>query len=182
MTRHQIDILSATLLVLVASSMKVISHPHSIDPIIALSLFSGVIVKNRKMSFILPLFSMFFSDLLLEIIYPGNGFYGSGQVGNYLSLLFITALGFGMKQINIISVIGFSLMASIGFYLLSNTNVYLADYGNYYSKDWNGYFNCMIAGIPFIKNSLINDLLFSAILFSGYVFVYKRQTAAIKSI
>ena len=181
MNRFGINILFATILILVAASMKLLTHPHSIDPIIALSLFSGVIIKDRKWSFAIPLFTLLLSDILLEIAFPGNGFYGTSQIGNYFSLLFITVLGFGMKKINWITVPLFSVSASLAFYFLSNTNVFLSDVDSYYSKDLNGYFNCMIAGIPFIKNSLINDLMFSAILFGGYVFVYKKRIALAKA-
>lgn len=181
MNRVNINMWFLMALVIVSASLKLLTHPHSIDPIIALSLFSGVIIKDKKMSFAIPLLTMFFSDILLEIFYPGNGFYGTAQIGNYFSLLLITVIGFGMKKNNFITVPLFSIAASLTFYFLSNTNVFLVDTGAYYSKDWNGYFNCMTAGIPFIKNSLLNDLLFSVILFGGYEFIYKKQAATAKA-
>jgi hypothetical protein len=176
MNRLSQNIVTGAFLIIFSAVLKVITFPHSINPIIAISLFSGVVIKDKKMAFVLPLFAMFASDLLLEATGIADGFYGTGQIGNYLSLLFVTFIGFGMKRISSLNVVAFSLISSISFYLLSNTNVFLFDsFPSTYSKDFNGWINCLVAGIPFIKNSLVNDLCFSAILFGGYSFIVNRQ-------
>jgi hypothetical protein len=35
-------------LIVLAATMKVATFPHSINPIIAISLFSGVLIKDKK--------------------------------------------------------------------------------------------------------------------------------------
>ena len=176
MNRFSQNILSASLLIMFSAVLKVVTFPHSINPIIALSLFSGVVIKDKKMAFAMPLLAMFTSDMLLEVTGITDGFYGMGQIGNYLSLMAVTLIGFGMKKINALNVVAFSLISSIGFYLLSNTNVFLFDsFPSVYSKDLNGWFNCMLAGIPFIKNSLLTDLCFSAMLFGGYNYLLSKR-------
>ena len=83
--------------------MKALTHPFTIDPIIAISLFSGAVISDRKLAFLMPLAAMFASDVILEIFKIDVGFYGISQIGNYASLLLITVIGFGMKNKNAFS-------------------------------------------------------------------------------
>ncbi|HNH20742.1 MAG TPA: hypothetical protein PLY26_01280, partial [Ferruginibacter sp.] len=151
MKQNRINILIAAVLVLFAALLKVATYPHTFSPIIAIALFSGVVISDKKLSFAMPLLAMFASDLILELFTQTPGFYGMEQVGNYAALLFITAFGFAMKKIDVIRVAGFSLASSILFYFLSNTNTFLVDSFNMYPNTFTGYINCMTAGIPFIK-------------------------------
>ncbi len=183
MNQKKSNIILGSVLISIAALLKVVTFPHSINPIIAISLFSGVVVKDKRWALAMPLFAMLASDLMLEITGVAQGFYGMSQLGNYASLLLVTCLGFGMKKINWLNVVGFSLLTSLLFYVLSNTNVFLFDTMLTYTKDLNGWFNCMVAGIPFIKNSLLNDLCFNVILFGGYAFVMTKykSLAAVRS-
>ncbi len=171
MKQNKINLLIAAVLILFAALLKVATYPDTFSPIIAIALFSGVVIKDKKLSFAMPLLAMFASDIILEFFTRTPGFYGLEQIGNYAALLFITLLGFKMKKISMINVVGFSLASSLLFYLLSNTNTFLFDTFNSYENSFTGYINCMTAGIPFIK--YIQDLVFSVILFGSYVLVFK---------
>ena len=164
-------------LVILAAIMKVVTFPHSINPIIAISLFSGAIIKDKKFAFAMPLLAMFMSDIMLEIFNVAPGFYGMGQIGNYFSLLFVTLLGLTMKKINPINVIGYSVASSVVFFILSNTNCFLFDNMNTYGNGIQGWANCLAAGIPFVKNGLAIDLCFSSLLFGSYALVFGKNTA-----
>src|SRR5215831_18043595 len=66
------------------------------SPIIAIALFSGLIIKDRNLSFLLPLLALFLSDVSIQGLYkqglfPYGGFY-SGQWINYLLLLGCTLI------------------------------------------------------------------------------------------
>ena len=67
MTQNKNNILIGMVLVTLAAIMKVVTFPYSINPIIAISLFSGAIIKDKKFAFAMPLLAMFMSDLMLEI-------------------------------------------------------------------------------------------------------------------
>ena len=168
-------------LIVLAATMKVASFPHSINPIIAISLFSGVLIKDKKWAFAIPVFAMFVSDLMLEVFNIAPGFYGLGQIGNYASLLFVTVLGFTMKKTNLISVAGYSIASSIVFFFLSNTNCFLFDNLSTYGTGIQGWANCLVAGLPFLRNGMATDLCFSVLLFGTYVvytkFAEKKQLA-----
>ncbi len=177
MKQNKKNLLVAVVLILFAALLKVATYPHTFSPIIAIALFSGVVITDKKLSFAMPLLAMFASDIILEIFTSTPGFYGLEQIGNYASLLFITLLGFKMKKISIINVAGFSLASSLLFYFLSNTNTFLFDTFNSYANSFAGYISCMTAGIPFIK--YIQDLVFSVILFGSYVLVFKSTRSKV---
>ena len=175
MNPNKSNLLIAAVLVVIAASLKALTHPHSIDPIIAISLFSGVIIKDRKLAFALPLLGMFFSDVILEVFQIAPGFYGMSQIGNYISLVFVTLLGFGMRRISLLNVALFSIGSSLIFFFLSNTNCFLFDTTNYYGAGLIGCGKCLAAGLPFVRNGLAIDLFFSTILFGSYQLLLKKQ-------
>ena len=181
MNQTRTNILIGISLIAFAAIMKVVTYPQSFNPIIAISLFSGVVISDKKLAFIMPLLAMFIADVIFEVFNIAPGFYGMEQMGNYAALLFITVLGFTMKKINAFNVIGYSIVSSLIFYVLSNTNSFLFDTFNMYEPGFSGWTNCMIAGLPFVKNGILTDLFFSILLFGGYVLVTKRSSRFVKA-
>ncbi len=76
-------------------------RPYGFAPQIAIALFSGsLFIKNKHFAFLLPLISMFLSDLLYQVLYvnhlsPIQGFY-DGQWQNYLLIAATAIFGFGL--------------------------------------------------------------------------------------
>lgn len=173
MKQNKINLLIAAVLIAFAALLKVATYPHTLSPMIAIALFSGVVITDKKLSFAMPLLAMVASDIILEVFTKTPGFYGLEQVGNYAALLFITTLGFAMKRITVINVAGFSLASSLLFYFLSNTNTFFFDTFNSFDNSFAGYIKCMTDGIPFIK--FIPDLVFSAVLFGSYVLLFRTN-------
>ena len=168
-------------LVVLAASLKVITFPFSINPIIAISLFSGTLVKDRKLAFLLPLAAMFISDVMLEFSGIAEGFYGWGQIGNYVALLAVAALGFGIKKPNLYNVPAFSIASSLLFFTLSNTSVFLFDSQLTYGSGITGWASCLAAGLPFVKNGLAIDLGFSVVIFGTYALMTRTSIKGVKA-
>ncbi len=174
------------LLVVIAALYRVIpGRPFGFAPQIAMALFAGSIIANKKMSFLLPLLSMFVSDALYEILYINGissiaGFY-SGQMTNYILFAALTVIGFFVNQKNIAHIIGGSLAAATVYFLASNFLVWAAGglgLNNLpYAKSWAGLAECYTAAIPFYLNSIYATLIFSAVLFGAY---YIIQNFAVK--
>ena len=175
MNQNKTNFLIAAVLVVFAVVLKVITYPHSFNPIIAIALFSGAVISDKKLAFAMPLFAMFFSDLIFEIFNIAPGFYGLEQAGNYVALLLVTVFGFGMHKITPVKVAGFSIGASLIFFFLSNSNTFLFDTFNSYESGFAGWTTCMAAGIPFLKIKLLTDLFFSVVLFSSYVLIFRNE-------
>ena len=184
-------VLSFVLLVIIAALYRVLpGRPLGFAPQIAMALFSGSIVKNRKYAFLLPLFSMLVSDIIFEILFQYNfyaipGFY-SGQWINYLIFGSITFIGFAIKHYKISSIIAGAVAGVVYYFLLSNTAVWIGggfDINNQpYPKSLDGWMICLSAGLPFLKGSLYATFIFSAVLFGGYYLMtkYRSNTILVK--
>ena len=181
-------IVSFVLLVVIASLYRIMpGRPYGFAPQIAMALFSGSIVKNKQYSFLLPLFSMLLSDVLYEVLFQLKisaipGFYG-GQWINYLLFGAVTFIGFAVNQNKWISILGGSLAGVLFYFLASNVAVWmgggLALNNLPYPKTFDGLLNCLIAGVPFMKNSLIATLFFSAVLFGSYYLLNRKAIASV---
>lgn len=183
MSQTKSNILIGAVLVLLSAVLKLVTYYSgaSLSPIIAIALFSGAVISDKKMAFILPLLAMFIADLLFEVFNIGIGFYGIEQLGNYACLMFVTLIGFAIKKISVLNVVAGSLISTLVFYLLSNSNSFLFDTFHTYERSFNGYIKCMVAGLEFLRPRLFfTDLFYSAVLFGSYVLLFKKtRTRAI---
>jgi len=176
-------VVSFILLVIIASLYRIMpGRPYGFAPQMAMAIFGGAVIKDKKLAFLLPLLSMFISDALYEILYRngvGNmrGFY-EGQITNYILFASMTIFGFLIRKINVAKVILASLAAPTAFFLLSNFFVWLSsspDAGYARPKTFNGLLMCFNDGLPFYPWSVASTLIFSAILFGGY-YLFTRNS------
>lgn len=166
-------------MIVLAALMRLAIYPANFSPVIAMALFGGAVIKDKKMAFLLPLLAMFISDLAFELSGIADGFWGWGQLIGYGILAIITVLAFNLKKVTVLNVLGYSIGASLLFYLLSNASVWVFDSYGLYPDNWQGFKDCMVAGIPFIKNTLLATLLFSGVLFGGYALFTKTNNTTI---
>jgi hypothetical protein len=182
MTNKKTTLLVFVLLIIAASLYRVWAHrPLGFAPQIAMALFAGSVIKDKRFSFIVPLLSMFVSDVLYQFLYTQGltdikGFY-EGQITNYILFTAITVIGFLIKENKIGSIILGSL-AGVGFYfILSNFLVWFGgglDINNQpYPKTFGGLMTCFTEGLPFLRGSLAATLLFNGVFFGCY-YLYSR--------
>ncbi len=165
-------VLIAIAMILAAALSRLAFYPLNFSPVIAMALFAGAVIKDKKLAFLLPLAAMFLSDVLFEVTNIAPGFWGWGQLIGYGIFALITVLGFSLKKINVFKVAGFSIASSLIFFLLSNSSVWLLS-TNYYAPNFTGWVECLAAGIPFLKNGMAADLVYSAVFFGGFALVEK---------
>ncbi|MEO7769293.1 MAG: DUF6580 family putative transport protein [Ferruginibacter sp.] len=175
-------VVSFVLLVLIASLYRIMpGRPFGFAPQIAMALFSGSIIKNKKYSFLLPISSMLVSDMIYEVLFtyhisPIPGFY-SGQLMNYFLFAAVTVVGFMIKKENWLHIAAGSVAGATFYFIASNFVVWagggLTLNNLPYARTWDGLMTCFAAGIPFYKASLYSTLFFSGILFGGYFLINK---------
>lgn len=154
---------------------------YGFAPHIAMALFGGAVVKDRKWAFALPLFSMFVSDVLYEVLYINGlstikGLY-SGQWLNYLVLASVVIIGFFMKRITVVNVLLYSLIAPTWFFLLSNFTVWLG--ASTIPQTWEGLMQTYVLGVPFYRASIYGTLIFSTIFFGAYYLLNRKKSVAV---
>jgi len=180
------DWLVLGLLVLSASLYRVLpNRPLGFAPQIAMALFAGSVVANRKLSFLFPILSMLVSDLIFQLLYlkgyvSYGGFY-SGQLFNYTLIALVTVIGFYVNAQKLKQIVGGVLASVLGYFLVSNLGAFIwgLDINNVpYPKNWGGLVYCYTAALPFLKGSLAATGVFSAVFFGAYNFYMVRNRKA----
>ena len=162
-------------------------RPYGFAPQMAMALFAGAMIRDKRWAIILPLISMLVSDVLYQLLYINGastiqGFY-EGQGLNYLLIAGVTFFGFLLKKINFLKVTLFSMAGSIIFFLASNLAVWQGGGGLERPKTFEGLLLCYYDGLAFLRdygiikgfygNLFIGDLFFCAIIFGSYYFLNK---------
>jgi len=136
-------------------------------PIAALVL-CGAIYLPRKMAFTLPFAALLLSDLVLNWKY-GAAFVNTEMLVRYLALAAVSLGCYAARgSMNRPAILGASVVASIWFYLVTNTASWIIDPA--YTKSFLGWKQALTFGVPglpptwlFLRNSLLSDLLFTAL-------------------
>ena len=177
---------SFILLVIIAAVYRIIpGRPYGFAPQWAMAVFAGAVIKDRKWAFIIPVLSMFISDLFYQALYMGGitnmqGFY-EGQWQNYLLFTLLVFVGMAIKKLNVLQIIAASIAAPTLYFLASNFLVWASNgttRGLDRPKTLDGLMLCYTDGIPFYRTSILATLVFSAILFGSYFFIRNFQTVA----
>lgn len=168
------------LLIVVAALYRVIpGRPWGFAPHIAMALFGGAVIKDKRWALALPIFSLFLSDLLYQGLHASGlsdtpGFY-SGQWVNYLWFAGITCLGFLMRNITVGNILSFSFLTPTVYFLVSNFSVWLGGGGWQRPKTFEGLMQCYTDGLPFYRGGLMATLVFSTVLFGMYMLMKKKE-------
>jgi hypothetical protein len=182
---------SFTLLIIVAALYRIIpGRPFGFAPQWAMAIYAGAVIKDKKWAFIMPVLSMFVSDLIYQGLFIGGisdipGFY-EGQWQNYLLFTLLVFVGLAIRSLNVFQIVAASVTAPTLYFLVSNFLVWAsngATRGLNRPKNFNGLLLCYTDGIPFYKMSILATLVFSAILFGSFIFArnYQMKTGEIKS-
>ncbi|HSN10191.1 MAG TPA: DUF6580 family putative transport protein [Hanamia sp.] len=175
---------SFILLIVIASLYRIMpGRPLGFSPMIAMAVFGGAVIKDKKFAFLLPLLAMFVSDSLYQLLYingVGNipGFY-EGQATNYVLFGGLTVFGFFVKNFNIKRIAIASLSAPTAYFLISNFLVWassspLAGLGR--PKTFICLMMCYSDGLPFYPWSVASTFIFSAVLFGSFYLLTKPAT------
>lgn len=153
----------ATLFILVVMS-RWVSHLWNFTLVGGAFLFAGAYFKDKKIATALMLSTMLVSDYMI-------GFHNQ-MLSVYFAYLIIVALGF-LLTINAsrFKILGFSVLGSFSFYIITNFAVWFQ--GALYPLTLAGLIDCYVMGIPFYKNQLLSDVLFSFAFFEVAKLVLK---------
>jgi hypothetical protein len=166
------------MMIVVVAATRLIPHPPNLTSVTALALFGGAYFSNRTLAFVVPLMALLVSDFIM-------GFYPHMEVP-YLGFVLIVCIGFQLRQRRTAPrIAGAALLSSLVFFVVTNFGVWAFD--SLYPKTFPGLVACYAAAIPFFRNTLLGDLMYTAILFGGFQFLESRfaalreQTGAISS-
>ena len=147
-------------IILMLALYRVIPHPPNISPVAAMALFGGAYFTDRKLAFIIPLFALVVSDMIIGLHDTIPFVYGAFTV--------TVMAGIWLRdRLSVITVAGTAMATSLLFFIVTNFGAWLFNQG-LYPMTSAGLLQSYIAGIPFYANTLIGDLFFTALLFGGF--------------
>jgi hypothetical protein len=157
------------LLTLISTTFRLLPHPANFVPVTALALFVSARWGMRRGALAL-LGSMVISDLflgtydpkLMAVVY--GSFAAIALIGRWVG-----------KNISARRVVVGSLGSSVFFYLTTNFAVWA--FSPWYAHNAAGLAQSYILALPFFRNAVLGDLLFSGIFFGVYA-LYRKLSAA----
>lgn len=151
-------IVALTMIVL-AAVLRIVPHPWNFTPIGAMALFSGAVVRDRRIAFLFPVLTLAAGDIFISITKFELLVYGSFLVNVFI--------GLWLRRRRTPARIGAAtLLGAVQFFLVTNFGVWM--FLNTYPKTAAGLVSCYATGVPLFWNTLAGDALFVALLFGGY--------------
>ena len=154
-------LLLALAIIVIAAALRIAPHPWNFTPVGAMALFSGAILKDRRLAFAFPLLTLFAGDLFV-------GFYKlSVMLLVYASFSVSVLIGRSLQDRRTVLRIGAgTLLGSIQFFLVTNFAAWWL-LGSY-PKTAAGLVACYAAGLPLFSNTLAGDAFYCALFFGAF--------------
>ncbi len=156
-------------LIFVTALTRLMPHPWNFTPVTALFIFGGAQSGKNLFNFILPFSALLISDFLLNnFIYHHSGitiFY-KGAFFIYLSYALIFLFNYFLKPEWGYKLVVGAFGSSVLFFIITNFASWLSN--PIYSQDLSGLLTSYSAGLPFFRNAIIGDLLYSFALFGVF--------------
>ena len=164
-------------LILLAVASRLLPHAPNFSPVAALGLFAGA-TMGRRAAWLVPAGALLLSDAIIGFYHPVSMFW------NYSAFASCLLLGSGLlgRTRTLLRLGGATLASSLSFFALSNFGMWAS---GYYPRTLAGLGACYAAGLPFFRNTLVSDVLFTAALFGGLALLHtlfpRRDSAAARA-
>lgn len=159
-------VLLAIILIVLAAITRFIPHPFNFTAVGAMALFSGANFRDKRYAFLLPIFVMLITDIII-------GFHFS-MLPVYACFAFTVWIGTRIKNNkNVVTIFGGSLFSSLIFFLITNLPFWYADQ-SLYPLSIEGTMQSYRMAIPFFKNQIFGDLFYNSVLFGVYNLLFGK--------
>jgi hypothetical protein len=160
--------LTLTGIVVGAALARLVPHPWNLTPVAAMALFAGAHFEKRSAAYAVPLITLLISDVFL-------GFYET-MVFVYASFALAVFIGTRIHhRRDTLTVATAAILNSVLFFLITNTGHWLVS--GMYPRTSAGLAACLTAAIPFFRNTVAGDLLFTGAFFGGFALLERRFPA-----
>ena len=166
----------AVLVVLVALcvAVRLTEHAANFAPVRAAALFAGFWFARRSVALLLPLAAMGISDAVIGTYHVGI------MAVVYAAMVFPVVWRTVLRRRLTVARVGLcAVSGSVVFFVSTNLAVWM--FSPLYERTLAGLAQCYVAALPFFRNSLCGDVVWSAVLFGVYVLATRmahRKTLA----
>lgn len=174
-------IIAGMILLAATSRFLPIAFPAmaNFSPVGTMALFGGAYFTKKYWAFVFPMVSLWLSNLILNNVfytkwYPTFSF--GFETAVFVSFALVVGIGIiFLKKVNIVNLLTANVFGTITFFLISNYFVWYG--GKMYTPDFAGLILCYERGAEFLRNTLLSNLLFSAIMFGAFEYAQREVKA-----
>jgi len=146
-------------MVVLGACARLVPHPWNFTPMMAIGLFAGSQARKVSTGVLATLSARVLSDAVLGF-YPGFWYvYGTALIPVLLGRLTRNRSDAG-------AIAAAAIASSFSFFLITNFMVWAAD--RLYPLTIGGLSECYLAGIPFYRNQVLGDAVYTVAIFGGY--------------
>jgi hypothetical protein len=156
------NIILGSILILAAALSRLLPHPDNFTPVMAIALAGGVYL-DKRLTLIIPLAALIISDIFI-------GFHNT-IFFVYGSFVLIGFIGLWLKSHKKpMLILGTAILCSTLFFIITNFGVWITGGGWFYPRTWQGLMECYTLAIPFFRNTIAGDMVYTIILFGLFEF------------
>jgi len=145
-------------LVVLGISWRLMPHLPNFAPVGAIAIMAGMMFRWRRALW-LPLAIIVLSDLVI-------GLY-RGFIWTWISLAIIPLAGVLIRHLPLSWRIPLgTVSASLIFFIISNFGVWVTS--GMYDHTLAGFVDCYVMALPFLRNTMISDLVFTSLLLTSF--------------
>jgi hypothetical protein len=167
-------------LILLAAALRVAPHPWNFTPVGAIALFSGAMVRDRRLAFPFPVLVMLVTDAIIGFNKLSPLVYASFLLSVLIGRAIVGARFSASQRAKREShsdlanartrtlprVAAATFLGSLQFFLITNFGVWA--FLNTYPRTAAGLAACYLAGVPLFWNTLAGDTVYTALLFGAF--------------
>jgi len=145
-------------------AFRFMPHPENVAPIGAFALMGGFYL-NKRYALVVPVLVLVLSDLVLNV-QMGYPVFHAPRLMDYSAFLIIGMMGLAIRNRGWKFQFGGALAVPFFFYAVSNLGAWFTGLGlsgQPYAKTFAGLVECYVAGLPFLRGSMLGDWGFMAL-------------------
>lgn len=150
----------AVVLIVLVVTLRLLPHPANFAPVAAVAIFGGAVLP-RRVALCVPLVAMMASDLII-------GFYGIMPIVWACYALIVLSSSIWLRRQTMIRGVVLTLGASMFFFTVTNFAVWAAS--GMYAHTWFGLMHCYAMALPFFRNTMLSDSMYTSALFAALAF------------
>ncbi|MGX5820051.1 DUF6580 family putative transport protein [Chitinophaga lutea] len=180
------------LFIVVAGAMRIASAGQlmpfaNFSPVGAMALFGGAMFAGKWKSYLFPLLVLFISDVItMQTVYRpyANGLLFDGWYWNYIGFAAMVLVGqLIITKVSVARILIACGVAAVAHWLIADFGTWMSPAnidlttGQPYTKDWAGLMKCYAMGLPYLKNTLVSNVIYAGIFFGAFKFMEQRIPA-----
>jgi hypothetical protein len=162
--------------IVLAAALRLAPHPWNFTPVGAIALFSGAMVRDRRLAFLFPMLVMFITDAII----------GFNKLSPFVYASFLLSVLIGRAVVGArfsasqsqrepanrakkragTHIAAATILGALQFFLITNFGVWA--FLSSYPRTGVGLVACYLAGVPLFWNTLAGDAVYATLLFGSF--------------